>query len=292
MRHIHQHALVLAITLLLAASAALAQTSHTERTEKPPIDLFNLEECIPMRIEDGYISSQPTWGGPADIPRDFIDAQMCIQWGHGDCTDWVQAKVKASWSMYENWQGTIGTIVKNNSFDETGDGDVFIEARKQFHNDANHSAALWGIGANFPVGQDYARIDTSFPGYSFVINERDNDIDISVFGVYSRILDAEKRERLHGEIMHTFVRSAPLDFNSTRWFLAAGYDRQINEKTLGMASIWWEENPNRLSADSSALQLGVRRKESQRFVWGASFNLGLSWEDADWSMTLAGQRRF
>lgn len=292
MRRIHQYALVSSIAFLVVASVACAQTSDRGRTKKPPIDLFNLEECIPMRIEDGYVSSKPTWGGPAGIPRDFIDAHVCIQWGHGDCESWVQGKVKASWSMYEDWQGTVGMIFKDNDYDETGDGDIFLQVRKQFHNDADRSAAIWGIGVNFPTGQDYARIDTSFPGFSFLVNERSNDIDISVFGVYTKVLDADDRERLHGEIVHTFVRSAPLNFNSNRWFLAVGYDRPVNEKTLGLASIWWEERASKQADDSFALQLGVRRKESERFVWGASFNLGFGWEDANWGLTLAGQRRF
>lgn len=292
MRHIHQHTWVSSIAFLLAASMVFAQTGDTGGTDKPEIDLFNLEECIPMRIQDGYVVSKPTWGGPADIPQDLIDAHVCIQWGHGDCDNWMQGKAKVSWSIDDDWQGIAGTIFKDNDFDETGDGDIFFEVKHQFHNEADHSAALWGIVANFPTGQDYARIDTTFPGFSFVVNERSDGMDISVYGVYTRILDAEARERVHAEIMHTFVRSAPMGFDPNRWFLAVGYDRQIDEKTLGMASIWWEESPSQLSDDSSALQLGLRRKQSERFVWGGSLNLGLSWEDADWALTLAGQRRF
>lgn len=256
------------------------------------IDLFNLEECIPMRIEDGYVLSQPIWDDAVTPEKRLIHAQTCLQYGSGDCDNWWQGKIKLSAPVPDDWQGTIGMRFRRNDYDRTGDGDTFVEVRKQLHNDVGRSASLYGITLTFPTGRDYARVDETFPPFSFRVNERSNNIDLTLLGVYTMVLDTQSRERIHGEVQHTFASSAPPGFHSNRWFLGFGYDRQISDNIIGLGSLWWEQAPSSMTGASSALQLGLRKMESPRFLWGASFNLGLGWEDANWGFAVAADYGF
>ena len=276
MRHISQVGGLLVVVLLSSAIMVTAQ----EQGRTSGVDLLNLEESVPMRIEDAYV-----------LPEDAREAHLCINWGHGDGNNWTQVKTKLAWGMSGDVQGIVGMKLEWNDFDETGDGDLFVQALKQFHQ-TPHEAILGGVKLNLPTGKDYARIDRSIPGFAFVVGQRRDRVDPSITGVYTRILDPERSERLHVEMEYKLVRSAPTGSDDQRWFLAVGYDRKIGEDRLAMASVWWEEDPSPMVSDSAALQLGIRRKQSANFLWGLSINMGLGWEWAEYGLTVAGQYRF
>ena len=269
--------IVLALFVLCAVAPAFGQQDVHNRANDLDVDVSNLEEGIPSCVEDAYV-----------LPQGHIEGQGIIDWGDADHGDWWDYHAQFAVGMRHNWQATAGVVFKDNDLDETGDGDIFLKLMHQFRN-TEKDAALYGVRLNFPSGQDYARIDTSYPPFRFVVNERDRAVDVGLMGVYTRILSAEKRERLHLEARETFVRSAPVGFKDTQLFLGAGADKLVRDDTLAMVAICWLQGANACNHDSSVLQFGVRHKESQRFLWGAGLKIGLDWAAANWGLTWGAQ---
>lgn len=269
--------IVLVLFVVCAITPVFAQDVSYTPGNDLNVDVSNLEKGIPSCIEDAYV-----------LPKGHFEGQAIINWGDADHGDWWEYHVQLAAGMNHNWQATAGVVFKNNDLDATGDGDVFVKLMRQFHN-SEKDAALFGVQVNFPSGQDYARKDYSFPPFTFVVNERKNEMDVGLLGVYSRMLNIEKDERLHFEIKHTFVRSAPVGFADTQLFLGAGYDKLIREDTLAMAAVCWTEGATPCDYSSTVLQLGVRHKESRRFLWGAGVKIGLDWAAANWGLTWGAQ---
>ena len=250
--------------------------------ERPPDpDLLNLQEGIPMRVQDAYV-----------LPELAVEADLSVNWGYGRYYDaWSEARTQVAWGIRGGVQGVAGMRFVWNSFDRTGHEDIYLQGLKQLHQ-GPRDALLGGVKLNFPAGRDYARVDTSFPGFAFTIDERRDNIDLWLTGVYTRVLDPVKGERLHAEVQYEFVNSAPQGFDSRRWFLALGYDRRVARDTLAMASVWWETSPNWMTQDSTVLQLGLRRRQRPGLVWGLSLDLGLGWEWASHGLSAGAQYGF
>jgi hypothetical protein len=235
------------------------------------VDVANLEEGIPSPVEDAYV-----------LPDDYFEAQGIINWGDADWGDWREYRLQFAAGLSSKWQGTAGVVFKDNDLDNIGDGDIFLKFMHQFM-DRERDAGLFGVNLNFPAGQNYASRALSIPPF-IAINERDNQIDVTLMGVYTRLLNVEKSERLHLEVKETFVRSAPMGYSNTQLFLGAGYDKRVGEDTLALASLCWVEAPHQWEDDTSVLQLGLRHQESRRFLWGAGLKIGLDWAAADWGL--------
>jgi hypothetical protein len=263
---------------LLAAAAEEHQTLNgTSGRPDLEVDLFNLEEGIPTRIDDANV-----------LPRGAFQVRTSISWGDGDAANWWDGKAEVAAGICNGLQVNAGIVLRQSSLDSRGNGDTYLKALYQAYR-AGSDAALVGLEINFPTGQDYARLDTSFPPFVFPVNQRRQRIDYSVLGVYTRKLDSEGEDRVHLEGRYFTANSAPVGFQTHRWFWAVGYDRPLDAKTLGIASVWWEGRPRICEDSSAALQLGIRRKESPRFLWAAGLNLGLGWSVADWGLTVGGQ---
>lgn len=241
------------------------------------VDLSNLESGIPLRMEDGQV-----------LARGALEVQTSIGWGDGDLSNWWDSRTGVAYGFTERWQTSAGVRLREDERNGLGDGDVYLKVLNQVL-DSPNEAALWGLELNFPTGQDYERIDYSIPPFAFVVNERDNEVDLALLGAYTKVIDPEKGKRVHVELKHTWVRSAPPGLADGRWFAAVGYDQPMGSGILGTASIWWEERVSPLDDSSAALQLGVRRRQSSRLLWGAGLNIGLDWSDADWGLTFGGQ---
>jgi hypothetical protein len=263
--------------VLLLSCAVTVAFGQATAPEQGNVDLLNLESEIPSCVEDAYV-----------LPDDHWETQSIISWGDGDFEDWWQYRLQMSAGLSSNWQGTAGVVFKDNAIDNTGDGDFFLKFLHQFHQ-SEKDAALFGINLNFPWGQDYARLYGGFPPYNFKVNEREDEVDVGLTGVYTKVLSSNKPERVHFEVRETFVRSAPPGFAKQQLFLGAAYDKRIRRNTLAIGSLCWIEGANACNTASTVLSLGLRHKESRRFLWGAGLRIGLDWAAANWGLVWGAQ---
>jgi hypothetical protein len=235
------------------------------------IDVANLQEGVPMRVEDAYT-----------LPEDAWDSRVSLAWGNQN--NWFEERVELARGFANNYDATVGLIHKDNRENASGSGDVYLKLMHTLLK-TNSSASLLGVQFNFPTGKDYDRIDNSVPPFALPVNEREDLVDTTLIGVYTKILGSEQTQRVHIETKYTFVKSAPAGFFSSRWFLGLGYDQRYNDRTLKMASIWWEEGRSKWSHSGGAAQFGLRHRVSDRFLWGASLDLGMNWPAANWGLT-------
>jgi len=236
------------------------------------IDVANLQEGVPTRVEDANVLPQGVW-----------ESRVSLGWGHGDRQKWLEERTELGFGLTDKLEGTAGVIYRDNDIDATGSGDVYLKFLRPVLESTN-TKSLLGVQWNFPTGKDHARMDYSVPPYALPVNERNDRVDTTLIAVYTKRLVPEYRERVHLEAKYTLVDSAPAGFDSSRLFLGMGYDRQLGN-TLRMASVWWEEGRSSCSGAASVLQLGLRHKSAPRLLWGASLNLGLDWPAADWGLT-------
>ena len=269
---------MLGMSPLLAQGEAAAQPGGSLAQDA---DLLNLDEALPMRIEDANV-----------LRVDVAEARFSFSPYRNEADSCWQAEMAVAWGFAPHLEAVVGTTLRNNRRSDAGDGDVYLKVLGQCYDAPGRDALLLGATLNFPTGQDYARVDASIPPYSFVINQRQDEIDIALFGVWTRILDASAQERLHLEAKTTMVRSAPRGFRSERWFFAGAYDKLVRPNTLGMVGVWWEQRPSLFVPSSSALQVGLRHRESAHLILSGSLDLGLDWQEADWGFTFGGQYRF
>lgn len=267
--------------LLSACACCLAEPeSTTSATTQSPavssVDLYNLDECVPMRLEDALVR-----------PEGSIEVLTCMTWGHSLCENLLQGKVAVAAGLSNRTEAVVGTKFRDSDNDALGSGDIFLRVLRQVDSIADRDAAAVGVEVNFPAGQDHSRVDRTFPPFAFPVNQRRERIDVSLLGSYTRVLDPEDGERVHLKVRHTLVNSAPVGFRGSRLFAATGYDRPLGENLLGMASIWWEQSADIFHEPSAAMQLGVRHKINDRLLVAGSLNLGMGWREADWGFTLA-----
>ena len=245
------------------------------------LDLRNLEQNVPVRLEDAYV-----------LPANVGEAYVSINPAWNDYETWWQTEAAVAWGLPGRTQAVLGVTLKHSKMNQLGNGDLQAKLLRQFHDRPGQDAALCGIEFNLPTGQNYARLDGSVPPYQFMIDPRRRQIDLALLGVWTKVLDRDHSQRLHLEARHDFVNSAGAMMRSGRWSFATAYDRLITDNTLAVANVWWQEAPHDLDASSAALQLGVRHRESDRFLWGSSIAVGLGWQDASWGLGLSGEYQF
>ena len=245
------------------------------------LDLLNLQQNMPMRMQDAYA-----------IPEHALSVDLAIDVGVNDrSSDWLQTRTQVEYGIAPGLQGVVGLRSVWSDYDETGNGDIYVEILKQIYETPRDALAA-EIKLNFPTGQDYARADTSIPGFNFVVDPRQEEIDFWLGAVYTRVLQKPARTRLHAQVQRGFINSAPRGADPNRWFLSLGADHLIAPDTLLMANLWWEESAKLTATDSMALQVGLRRRQTPRLIWAVSLNLGLGWELADCGGALSAQYGF
>jgi hypothetical protein len=269
--------LMLVVSVLCAVAPVFAQTAPGARDGGPGVSLQNLEQGIASPLDDAEV-----------LPAGNLQLQGGLAWGSADRGDWRAFRTQLSLGIDGDWQATAGLLNKSNDLDETGDGDLFLKLMYQAH-DTEQDGLLFGVLANFPTGQDYARIDRTFPPFRFVVNERQDEVDLGLLGVYTLVLNDAKSKRLHLEMRETLVNSAPLGFADTQAFVGLGYDQMVRENVMALASVHWLEGANACNQASSVLEFGLRRQISPRFLWGAGVAIGLDWPAADWGLTWGAQ---
>jgi len=245
------------------------------------LDLLNLQENFPMRIQDAHA-----------IPDRALNVDLAIDVGINDeAPEWLQARTQVEYGIAPGWQGVVGVRSVWSDFDETGNGDIYVEVLREIHQTPRDAVAV-ELKLNFPTGQNYARTDSSIPGFTFVIDPRYRRVDVWLAAIYTHQLDRPERTRLHAQLQHGFINSARLGSDPGRWFLAVGADHLIGPRTLLMGNLWWEEGAKFVSGDSAVLQLGLRRQQDSRLIWALSLNSGLGWDEADFGGTFSAQYGF
>lgn len=264
----------------LSATPAAAQAPASTAGNDPSliIDVQNLEQGIPLRVQDGEV-----------LPEDRVHLLSGTGWNNNSCADWWQGQLELAAGLPRKRELIVGYTYLHSSLSELRDGDTYLTLLRQFQDDPDEAYSLYGVRFDFPTGRDYARLDRQYPPYVFPVNQRARRVNVSLMSVFTKVLNRADQERVHLQLQQTFVNDAPSGFYDNRWLISAGYDRPLNADTIGLAGIWWEESPSIFAGSSAVFQLGIRRRESRRLVWSTAVNMGLNWEDASWGITLAGQ---
>jgi len=269
------------LCVLCLVAPAFGEGTSQPRVNELTVDVMNLEESVPMWQEDAYV-----------LPGGASQLEGVLRWGTSEEREWLEFGAQATLGLGGGWQATAGGKGRSCDLDKLGNGDTFFKLMRQLHS-SDKDAFLCAVDVNFPTGTDYSRMDYSYPPFAFMVNHRQEKIDVGLIGVYTRILNAEKTRRLHLEMRENIARSTPAGFSDTQLVLAATGDKLVRKDVLAMVSVSWFERENIWNSSYLMLGGGLRHQVSPRFLWGLSLSTAIDRApEAKWGMVWGSQYSF
>jgi hypothetical protein len=252
MRSLRSTALGWVAATALAATACLASDHH------------NLEEGLPISIEDAYVIGQ--WG------REIQLATSYERTDEGDDRMVIDPRIEAG--IARNWQAKIHAPFYAGSAGHQDSGNIGLEAFYTFNTEtlALPAFALSG-GAELPTGEDSAGVDTTA---KFLV---------------TRTITEHGMNRMHFNVSVHRDAGAPDDQRDYRYKAIVGFSRPWGPDTLLVADVLREEQRED-DKESNVIEVGLRCQVTPRLVLTGGAGAGVGDESPDVVASLGLQRSF
>lgn len=229
-------------------------------------DHLNLEEGLPVRIEDAY----PLGFGGREV-------QGLVRYEHAeDGTDTMTFRPVLEVGVLRNAQVAVESDLIAGNGDRTGSGNLAVHGLYNFNTEtlAWPTLAIKG-GLEFPSGKNAEGVDTTL---KFILTR-----------TLGRNLDSLDRIHLNAAWMHN--AESRDDERDDHYLLGLGYSRRVHADAILVADYVFEQE-RQDDADIHLLELGLRYQCTPLTVVAAGVGMGVGEDSPDIRMTFAFQRSF
>ncbi len=246
------------IYLSVLAAPSICRSAHAQT------DHTNLEEGLPVRLEDAY-------------PSAFRNREMQFRfsWEHTDeGADRVSLEPRLEFGIAPNWQLTIGSPFFAGDADRRGSGDVQIGALYNFNQESLSLPAFAIAGhVDAPSGEDSEGLDTTI---KFIM---------------TRTLDDEHFGRFHLNLEWGHNFEALADERDDTFAIIPGYSFRLNTDTIIVADFIreWEMESGH---EANIIELGARYQLEPRAVLSMGLGAGIGDESPEFRVNVGLQLAF
>ncbi|NES87390.1 MAG: transporter [Moorea sp. SIO2B7] len=225
-------------------------------------DHFNLEEGLPIEVEDAY---------PIPYQGIEIQGQFLYERNHGK--DFFGIEPRIEYGFAPNWQGRITLPFQYGSAVVDGIGDVGLELFYNFNTEGLHTPAFAvSVSADFPTSSESKGVD---PTVKFIMTK--------TLGKGANL------DRLHLNLAYTRNTDAGDDERNDRFTGVLGYSRRINSETILVTDFVYEQEEEK-DTDTYLLEFGVRHQINPLTVLSIGTGVGLTDDSPDFRITFGFQR--
>lgn len=228
-------------------------------------DHLNLEEGLPVRIEDAY-----------PIAFRGREVQGLVRYEHGKDGDTTTFRPVLEAGIWRNTQVAVESDLSAGSGDRTGSGDVIATALYNFNTETLPWPAFALKGAlEFPTGHDAEGVDTTL---TFIATKTLGQ-------------NLESLDRLHLNLAWRHNSEARESERDNHYLLGLGYSRRIHADAILVADYFFEQKRQE-GIDQHLLELGVRYQWSPLTVLTSGIGAGIGEDSPDLRLTVGFQRSF
>lgn len=248
---------LLSVSFSLTASITLWQNSVKAA------DHLNLEEGIPLEVEDAY-----------PVPYQGRELQGVFRYDRQNGEDIFIIESRIEYGFSPNWQGRISVPFEFGSGVEDGLGNVGLELFYNFNTESLSTPAFAiSVGADFPTGEYSAGVD---PTVKFIA---------------TKTIGSSNLDRLHLNLAYTYNDQSKDDERDHSFAATLGYSRRLNSETIMVTDLVYEQEEEE-NEDSLLLELGVRYQLNPRNVLAIGAGVGLIEDTPDFRITAGFQQSF
>lgn len=250
--------------LFASLSLGLVGTSMLWQEAAQAADHLNLEEGIPLEVEDAY-----------PVPYKGRELQGVFRYERNDGEDILLFEPRIEYGFAPNWQGRIAVPFEFGSGVEDGLGDVGLELFYNFNAEGLELPAFAvSVGADFPTGDNSAGVD---PTVKFITTKT--------------LGTGENLDRLHLNLSYTYNDQNRTAERSHLFGATLGYSRRLNSETLLVTDLVYEQEKEE-NEDVLLLELGARYQLTPLSVLAIGAGAGLTGDSPDFRITGAFQYSF
>jgi len=228
-------------------------------------DHFNLEEGLPVEVEDAY-----------PIPYHGRELQGIFRYDRADDGKNIfLIEPRLEYGFAPNWQGRIAVPFEFGSAVEDGIGDVGLEVFYNFNTESlSLPAFAVSVGVDLPTGRDSAGID---PTIKFIATQT--------------LGTGENLDRLHLNLSYRYNDQRQANERSHGFGAVLGYSRRLNSETILVGDLVYEQEKED-GQDALLAELGIRYQRSPLDVLSIGAGVGLTGNAPDFRLTFGIQRSF
>jgi hypothetical protein len=246
--------------------AIMAAVAATAITTGAWADHLNLEEGLPVRVEDAY-------------PIGFLgrEIQGMVRYEHEeDGSDTMTFRPVLEIGAWKNGQVAVESDIIAGNGDRTGSGNLAVHALHNF----NTETLTWPAfaikgGLEFPTGKSAEGVDTTV---KFIATK-----------TIGKSLDSLDRLHFNAAWMHN--AESREDERDDHWLLGLGYSRRVHADATLVADYVFEQEREE-DTDMHLVELGLRYQCTPLSVLAAGVGTGLAEDSPEIRVTLAFQRSF
>ncbi len=225
-------------------------------------DHLNLEEGIPLEVEDAY-----------PIPYQGIELQGVTKYDRINGKDSFMIEPRIEYGIAPNTQATISVPFQFGSAESDGIGDVGVEVLYNFNAESLKTPAFAiAVGADFPTGVDSAGVD---PSVKLIMTKT--------------LGTGAKLDRLHLNVGYTYNDARKGGERSDRFKAVAGYSRRLGSETILVTDFVYEQEEEK-NKDAYILELGIRHQTTPLTVWSIGAGVGIGRDSPDFRVTAGIQQ--
>ncbi len=229
-------------------------------------DHLNLEEGLPVRIEDAYPIGY--------LGREF---QSLARYEHDeDGTDTVTFRPVLEVGVWRNAQVAVESDLIAGNGDRTGSGNVAVHGLYNFTTETLTwpALAIKG-GVELPTGKSAEGVDTTI---KFIVTKT---LDQSL----------ESLDRIHFNAAWMHNAESQEDERDDHYLLGLGYSRRVHADAILVADYIFEQEREE-DTDVHLIELGLRYQCTPLSVIAAGVGTGVAEDSPDLRVTFAFQRSF
>ena len=249
---------------LISASFGLTANIIMWQNTVKAADHLNLEEGIPLEVEDAY-----------PVPYQGRELQGVFRYDRQNGEDIFIIESRIEYGFSRNWQGKVSVPFEFGSGVEDSLGNVDLEVFYNFNTESlNTPAFAISVGADFPTGEDSAGVD---PTVKFIATKT--------------LGTGHNLDRLHLNLSYTYNDQSQDDERDHRFAAILGYSRRLNSETILVTDLVYEQEEEE-NEDSLLLELGIRYQLTPRNVLAVGAGVGLIEDAPDFRITAGFQQSF
>ncbi len=250
--------------LSASLSLGLAATPMSWQKAVQAADHLNLEEGIPIEVEDAY-----------PVPYKGRELQGIFRYERNNGEDLFIIEPRIEYGFAPNWQGRIAVPFEFGSDIDDGIGDVGVEVFYNFNaEDLSTPAFAVSVGADFPTGEDSAGID---PTVRFIATK--------TLGTGANL------DRLHLNLSYSYNDQSGNDERDHRFGAVLGYSRRLNSETMLLTDVVYEQEEEK-GKEALLVELGVRYQLTPLSVLAIGAGAGINKDAPDFRITGGFQYSF
>jgi hypothetical protein len=228
-------------------------------------DHTNLEEGIPVQVVDAYATP-------------YLNREIQANWRYERTRESEERFVfepRLEYGFARNWQGSVSVPVMAGNADQTGSGNIALEALYNFNSESLFLPALALSGrADLPTGRESAGIDTTF-----------------TFIATKMLIPGSRFNRTHVNLSWMHNRGAAEDERVDRYRAVLGFDIRVGTDTVLVTDLY-RELLMKKGERSTMFELGFRRQLTPFTLMGIGAGAGIGDQSARFRITIGFQHSF